>query len=116
VIQYLYILRSTNPPRIKIGLGWHLYKRAKTVDKTTRGKQSVIVAFVLPFGARKLEAHLHRRYRRHHAPLKYGSGRTEFFKPGFWVIEALVIAGLICLSQWALIWLPVYLILLIFVK
>jgi hypothetical protein len=70
------------------------------VDKTTRGKQSVIVAFVLPFGARKLEAYLHRRYRKYHAPLKFGSGRTEFFKRGLWICEALVIAGAVCLWQW----------------
>jgi hypothetical protein len=116
VIQYLYILRSTYPPRFKIGIGWHLYNRTKTVDRTTKGKQSVIVAFILPFGARKLEAYLHRRYKRWHAPLKFGSGRSEYFKRGAWIIEALVIAGAVCLWQWLLVWLPVYLILLIFVR
>jgi hypothetical protein len=116
VIQYLYILRSTHPPRFKIGLGWHLYNRAKQVDKTTRGKQSVVVAFVLPFGARKLEAYLHHRYRKYHAPLKFGSGRTEYFKRGAWIIEALVITGVVCLWQWVLAWSAVGLVLFIGLK
>ena len=116
MIQYIYFIRSTNPPRIKIGIGWHLYKRAKTVDRTTKGTQSVIVAFVLPFGARKLEAYLHRRYKRHHAPLKFGSGRTEYYRRGAWIIEAVLIAGAVWLWQWALVWFPIYIILLIFVR
>ncbi len=115
MIQYLYFLRSTNPPRFKIGLGWHLQNRVSQVDKTTRGKQSVIVAFVLPFGARKLEKQLHDRYIRFHAPLKHGSGKSEYFKRGVWIIEALVIAGAVWLWQWVCVWFPIYLILLIFV-
>ena len=116
MIQYLYILRSTAPPRFKIGIGWHLYNRAKTIDRTTKGKQSVIVAFVLPFGARKLEAYLHRRYKRRHAPLKFGSGKSEYFKRGAWIAEALVIAGAVCLWQWVLVWGAVGLVLIIGLK
>ena len=116
MIQYLYFIRSTSPPRYKIGIGWHLYNRAKTVDRTTKGTQRVVMAFVLPFGSQKLEVFLHRRYKRWRAPLKFGSGRTEFFKRGPWLLEALVIAGAVWLWQWVCVWLPVYLILLIFVR
>jgi hypothetical protein len=112
-MSYLYFLTSTNPPRIKIGLGWHLYRRHKQVDKTTRGRQRVLVAFIMPLGARWAETFLHRRYKRHHAPLKYGSGRTEFFKRGIWVVGAILIAFFISLYQWAIVWGCVYVIIFI---
>ena len=83
------------------------------MDKTTRGSQRVLVAFIMPLGARWAETFLHRRYKRHSAPLKYGSGRTEYFRRGFWIIEAVCIAGLVWIVQWALFWSPVYIILLI---
>ena len=114
--MYLYFLTSTNPRRIKIGIGWHLYRRHKQVDKTTKGNQRVLVAFIMPLGARRAETFLHRRYARYHAPLKYGSGRSEYFKRGFWIVEAVVIAGLISAGQWILVWFPIFLILLIFVR
>ena len=112
-MSYLYFLTSTNPPRIKIGLGWHLYRRHKQVDKTTRGRQRVLVAFIMPLGARWAETYLHRRYKRFYAPLKHGSGRSEYFKRGAWIVEAVVIAGLISAGQWACVWGGVGLILLI---
>ena len=104
MIQFLYILRSTSPPRFKIGLGWHLHKRTAQVDKTTKGQQSVLVAFAMPLGARWVETYLHRRYRRYHAPLRFGSGKSEYFRRGAWVIEAVAIAGLFCLAQWLIVW------------
>ena len=115
-MNYLYFLTSTNPPRVKIGLGWHLYRRHNQVDKTTRGSQRILVAFIMPLGARWAETMLHRRYKKHHAPLKYGSGRTEWFRRGAWIVEAIVIAGLISAGQWVLVWFPIFLILLIFVR
>jgi len=114
--MYLYFLTSTHHRRYKIGLGWHLYRRHKQVDKTTKGQQRVLVAFIMPLGARWTETLLHRRYKRFHAPLKYGSGRTEWFKRGAWIAEAVVIAGLISTWQWACVWFPIFLILLIFVR
>ena len=114
--MYLYFLTSTHPRRVKIGIGWHLYRRTKQVDKTTRGSQRVLMAFIMPLGALWAETLLHRRYKQHSAPLKYGSGRTEWFKRGAWIIEALAIAGLISAGQWILVWGGVYLILLIFVR
>ena len=112
-MTYLYFLTSTHPRRVKIGLGWHLYRRHKQVDKTTRGRQRVLVAFIMPLGARWAETFLHRRYKRYHAPLKYGSGKSEYFKRGAWVVEGIVIAGLISAGQWLCVWVPVYIILLI---
>lgn len=112
-MSYLYFLTSTHPRRYKIGLGWHLYRRHKQVDKTTKGQQRVLVAFIMPLGARWAETYLHRRYKRHSAPLKYGSGRSEYFMRGFWVVEALVIAGLISAGQWICVWGSVYIILLL---
>ena len=114
--MYLYILTSTRPYRYKIGIGKRLQKRIAQVDKTTKGHQRVLIAFDMPFGARSTETLLHRRYARQHAPLRFGSGKTEYFKPGLWLLEAIVIAGVICLGQWVLVWVPIYFILLIFLK
>jgi hypothetical protein len=58
VIQYRYVLRSTHPPRYKVGISWHLYRRHKQVDKTTKGKQRVLVAFIMPLGARAVSCAL----------------------------------------------------------
>jgi Meiotically up-regulated gene 113 len=113
-MQFLYFLSSTTPPRYKIGIGNHLHKRVRQVDRTTKGHQRVLIAFDMPFGARRTETMLHRRYNRYHAPLKHGSGKTEWFRRGLWVIEGILIAFFICFCQWAIIWLQIYLILLIF--
>jgi len=94
-MSYLYFLTSTHPRRYKIGIGKKLSRRVNQVDTTTKGRQRVLIAFDMPFGARSTETLLHRRYNRQRAPLRLGSGRTEFFKPGLWIAEALVIAGLI---------------------
>jgi hypothetical protein len=115
-MQFLYFLTSTHPPRVKIGIGNQLKRRVNQVNQSTKGHQRVLIAFDMPFGARRTETMLHRRYSRYHAPLKYGSGRTEFFKPGLWLAEAVFIAGAVCLGQWVLVWLPVYLILLILLQ
>jgi len=112
--MYLYFLTSTKPRRAKIGIGKRLQKRVAQVDRTTKGNQRVLIAFDMPFGARSTETLLHRRYVRQHAPLRAGSGKTEYFKPGLWLLEAVVIAGAVCLGQWILVWMSIYLILLIF--
>jgi hypothetical protein len=100
--MYLYFLTSTNPRRYKVGIGKRLQKRIAQVDKTTKGQQRVLIAFDMPFGARATETMLHRRYNRYHAPLRFGSGRTEWFRPGLWITEAVVIAGVISTWQWAM--------------
>ena len=115
-MTYLYFLTSTKPSRYKIGIGKRLQKRVTQVDRTTKGHQRVLIAFDMPFGARSTETLLHRRYARQYAPLRAGSGKTEYFKPGLWIIEGIIIAGLICTGQWVLVWMPIYLILLIFLK
>ena len=102
--MYLYFLTSTHPARIKIGIGNQLKRRVKQVNQSTKGHQRVLIAFDYPFGARSTETLLHRRYIRHHAPLKFGSGKSEYFRRGLWVLEAIIIAASICLAQWALIW------------
>lgn len=110
-MTYLYLIKS--PRRIKIGIGWNLNNRVNQIDRTTKGKQRLILAVILPFRARQVEAWLHRRYKRWHAPLKYGSGRSEYFWAGLWVVEAVVIMAAVSVAQWALVWGCVYLILLI---
>jgi len=114
--MYLYFITSTRPYRVKIGIGNQLKRRVSQVDKTTKGQQRVLIAFDMPFGARSTETLLHRRYSRYNTPLRFGSGKTEYFKPGVWLIEAVVIAGVICLGQWVLVWVPIYLILLILTR
>lgn len=108
---FLYLLHFRT--RVKIGIGWNLNNRVSQIDRTTRGRQRLILAVVLPFKARQIEAYLHRRYKRYHAPLKAGSGRSEYFWAGLWVLEAIVIMAAVSVAQWALVWLPIYLILLI---
>ena len=115
-MTYLYFLTSNRPYRVKIGIGKRLQKRVAQVDRTTKGQQRVLIAFDMPFGARSTETLLHRRYARQHAPLRVGSGRTEWFKPGLWLLGAVFIAGLIWVGQWALVWMPIFITLLIFVK
>lgn len=110
-MTYLYLLRFR--ARVKIGIGWNLNNRVNQIDRTTKGKQRLILAVILPFRARQVEAWLHRRYKRWHAPLKYGSGRSEYFWAGLWVVEAVVIMAAVSVAQWALVWGCVYLILLI---
>lgn len=111
--MYLYFLTSTRPYRVKIGIGNQLKRRVSQVDKTTKGQQRVLIAFDMPFGARSTETLLHRRYNRQRAPLRVGSGRSEYFKPGLWIIEALGIAVVVWVGQWAIIWMPIFIILLI---
>jgi len=115
-MQFLYFLTSTHPPRVKIGIGNQLKRRVSQVDKTTKGHQRILIAFDMPFGARYYETMLHRRYNRYHAPLKYGSGKTEYFQRGLWIAEAVVIAGSVCLGQWVLVWVPIYITLSIFLR
>jgi hypothetical protein len=103
-MQYLYFLTSTNPSRVKIGIGNKLQRRVKQVEQSTKGHQKVLVAFDFPFGAQRTETYLHRKYIKHHAPLKFGSGRTEYFKPGIWLCEAVIIALMACVGQWFVIW------------
>lgn len=80
--MYLYFITSTRPYRVKIGIGNQLKRRVSQIDKTTKGQQRVLIAFDMPFGARSTETMLHRRYNRYHAPLRFGSGRTEFLSLG----------------------------------
>jgi len=108
---YLYLLQSGW--RVKIGIGSKLQRRVSQVDKTTRGKQRLVLAVILPFKTRQIEAYLHRRYKRHHAPFRTGSGRTEWFRAGIWTLECVVLMLLIQFGQWALVWGTVGLILFI---
>lgn len=110
-MTYLYLLRFRS--RVKIGIGWNLNNRVSQIDRTTKGKQRLILAVILPFKARQVEAYLHRRYKRWHAPLKAGSGRSEYFRAGLWCIECVAIMAAVSVAQWALVWLPIYIILLI---
>ena len=111
MIHYLYLIRFRT--RIKIGIGWNLNNRVDQIDRTTRGKQRLILAVILPFRARQVEAYLHRRYKAYHAPLKAGSGRSEWFIAGLWVLEAIVIMAAVSVAQWCAVWGCIYIILLI---
>ena len=111
-MTFLYLLYSGS--RFKIGIASKLRRRVKQIDDSTKGNQRIIIAVDLPFKARQIEAYLHRRYKRWHAPLKSGSGRTEYFKAGLWVLEAVVIMLVVALVQWAVVWSAIYLILLIY--
>ena len=92
---HVYLLSSTRPMRVKIGIGRVLKKRTRQVDRTTPGRQRVVFSVLMPVWGRWLERWLHHRYRRYRSPLRYGSGRTEYFRPGLWVVG--------CLA-WMLVW------------
>lgn len=113
-MTYLYLIKS--PSRVKIGIAKILTRRLWQIDSTTAGQQRLILAVILPFKARQVEAFLHRRYKHYHAPLKAGSGRSEYFRAGLWVLEAIVIMAAVSVAQWALVWGCVYLILLIVLR
>lgn len=113
-MTYLYLIKS--PRRVKIGIAKILTRRLWQIDSTTAGRQKLILAVILPFKARQVEAWLHRRYKAHHAPLKYGSGKSEWFRAGLWTLECVVIMAAVSVAQWALVWLHIYIILLIFVQ
>ena len=111
-MTFLYLLYSGR--RFKIGIASKLRRRVKQIDDSTKGNQRIVIAVDLPFKARQIEAYLHRRYKPYHAPLKSGSGKSEWFKAGLWVIEAIVIMLVVALVQWGLVWLPIYITLLIY--
>lgn len=98
-MNYLYLIRSGH--RVKIGITAVLKRRVLEIDKTTKGKQRLVFA-VLVWNARGVEAMLHRRYKHHHAPLRVGSGRSEWFKGGFWIIECALLMLLISALHWLL--------------
>jgi len=99
-MTWLYLLHSTRPIRIKSGIGTKLRRRVQDVAKSTPGRQGVLFAVPLLFGARRVEQYLHKTYQRHHAPVRLGSGRTEYFRPGFWVLECVGIMALVFVGQW----------------
>ena len=106
LMTYLYLLYyriNFFDIRFKIGIGWHLYKRLEQIDKTTEGEQKLLFAVILPFGARRVERMIHKLYQGYHAPLRSGSGRTEWFKLGIRVVDVSVLIVLVMVVQWALV-------------
>lgn len=104
--MYLYLLYyyiNLFDIRFKIGIGWHLYRRLGQIDKTTKGRQRLLFAVVLPFGARVVEQMIHKLYRRYHAPLKSGSGKTEWFRLGIRVIEVALLMVVVMVVEWAMV-------------
>lgn len=91
-MNYLYLLYSRF--KFKIGIGRVLKRRVKQIDQSTAGKQRLVFA-VLVFNARQIESWLHRRYKRHHAPFRVGSGKTEWYTAGLWVLECAILMLLI---------------------
>lgn len=102
-LYLLYYVKSIFDIRFKIGIGWHLYKRLEQIDRTTKGEQKLLFAVILPFGARRVERMIHKLYQGYHAPLKSGSGRSEWFKLGIRVVDVSVLIVLVMLVQWALV-------------
>ena len=113
-MTYLYLIKS--PRRVKIGIAKILSRRLWQIDNTTAGRQRLILAVILPFWARRVEAWLHRRYRAYHAPLRAGSGRSEYFWAGLWCLECVAIMFGVQVGQWVVVWVPVYIILLIVLR
>ena len=102
-LYLLYYVKSIFDIRFKIGIGWHLYKRLEQIDRTTKGEQKLLFAVILPFGARRVERMIHKLYQGYHAPLKAGSGKSEWFKLGIRVVDVSVLIVLVMVVQWALV-------------
>lgn len=80
----------------KIGISNNLRRREAEIDESMRGDATPLF-FIKMRNAGKVEKRLHEIHRAIHAPLKKGSGRTEWFDPGvslFWPLFGLVL-GLI---------------------
>jgi hypothetical protein len=104
--MYLYLLyyyRNLFDIRFKIGIGWHLHKRLEQIDRTTDGEQKLLFAVLLPFGARRVERIIHKLYQGYHAPLKSGSGKTEYFRLGIRVIEVALLMVVVMVVEWAMV-------------
>lgn len=104
--MYLYLLyyyRSIFDIRFKIGIGWHLHKRLEQIDRTTKGEQKLLFAVLLPFGARRVERMIHKLYQGYHAPLKSGSGRTEWFRLGIRVVDVALLMIAVMLVELAVV-------------
>ena len=104
--MYLYLLYypiSLFDIRFKVGIGWHLYKRVGQIDKTTKGRQRLLFAVILPFGARTIEQTIHKLYQGYHAPLKSGSGKSEWFRFGIRVVDVALLMIVVMVVEWAMV-------------
>jgi hypothetical protein len=77
-------------------------KRRVDINRSIFGFVIPIWIMVLPFGAYGLEQNIHSVLRMFHAPLKDGSGKTEFF----WTIPALPIAFILINLTAVIYWTP----------
>ena len=115
MILYLQIHLALRP-RFKIGITRRSLKgRSRNIAETTPGLQLPIFFCIVPFPA-FWEGKMHRYFSYCHAPLRRGSGRTEWFSVGllgvnlwtallfyttFWVVEGLGVLIIITkITQW----------------
>lgn len=81
MILYLQLHLALRP-RFKIGITRRSLKgRSRNIAETTPGLQLPIFFCIVPFPA-YWEGKMHRYFSYCHAPLKRGSGRTEWFSVG----------------------------------
>ncbi len=83
MILYIQLSITPLPIRFKIGITRRSWKkRSANIAKTTPGLQFPLPFFVIvPFPA-FWEGLLHRHFAHCHAPMRRGSGKTEWFRVG----------------------------------
>ena len=83
MILYIQLSLTPLPVRFKIGITRRSWKgRSRNIAKTTPGLQFPLPLFVIvPFPA-FWEGLLHKHFSHCHAPMRSGSGKTEWFRVG----------------------------------
>lgn len=80
--KWIYLGTTTAQPIVKIGISKGYKFRERMIDESIEGSKERIVFVARTFFAYELEQSLHRVYRKRRKPFK-GSGRTEWFRLGF---------------------------------
>jgi len=83
MILYIQISIYPFPIRFKIGITRRSWKgRSRNIARSTPGLQFPLPLFIIvPFPA-FWEGLLHRHFSHCHAPMRHGSGKTEWFRVG----------------------------------
>ena len=77
--RFLYLILSENGRKgVKIGIGWELESRFRTIDRSLPGTKERIGFAVRLFYSKKHEGFLHSRFAKANF-IKSGSGATEWF-------------------------------------
>ena len=80
--RFVYIMFNPTSGKTKIGISKNVESRRTDIDKEVEGRVVVLTAHRF-FSAEKVEVSLHRRFKKYHAPMRSGTGKTEWFQMPF---------------------------------